>query len=124
MDVVDARTRSRMMRGIRGSGTLPERQVRSALHAFGFRFARSNNKLPGRPDIVLPLWKVAVFVHGCFWHQHECKFSKLPRSNTQFWVPKLNANVDRDERVLLTLLSADWRVAVVWECATRSPATF
>lgn len=79
-------------------------------------------KLPGRPDAILPKWKVAVFVHGCFWHVHGCRLSKLPVSNADFWQAKLTGNCARDERVRNKLLADGWRVATVWECATRGSA--
>lgn len=107
------------MAGIRGRDTKPEMQVRRALHLRGFRFSRAPVRLPGRPDVVLTRWKVAVFVHGCFWHLHGCSLSKLPESNSQFWQRKLAGNVERDELVALTLISLGWRVAIVWECALK-----
>ena len=119
VDVVDPATRSRMMSGIRNTGTKPERAVRSALHARGFRFSHSL-KLTGRPDAVLPKWKVAIFVHGCFWHAHGCSLTKLPSSNTEFWRAKLDANVARDARSSAVLLEEGWRIAIIWECAMRS----
>lgn len=118
-DVVEARTRSRMMAGIRSSNTKPEILVRSALHRRGLRFSRSSLGLPGRPDIVLPRWNVAVFVNGCFWHLHGCKLSRLPASNTEFWTEKLRANQARDLRNTLTLIACGWRVLNVWECSLR-----
>lgn len=108
------------MASVRGRDTKPELQVRRALHLRGFRFSRNPARLPGRPDVVLTKWKVAVFVHGCFWHWHGCSLSKLPASNEQFWHRKLTGNVDRDDLTTLTLLALGWRVAVVWECALRS----
>jgi DNA mismatch endonuclease (patch repair protein) len=119
VDVVSVSTRSLMMAGIRGKNTKPEIQVRKALHGLGFRFGRSNARLPGKPDIVLPRWKVAVFVNGCFWHWHGCQFSKLPASNKDFWLAKLSANRDRDVRVLTQLTEKGWRVVTIWECALR-----
>lgn len=107
------------MASIRGRDTKPEIQVRQALHLRGFRFSRSPLRLPGSPDVVLTRWKVAVFVHGCFWHLHGCSLSKLPANNGQFWQRKLAGNVERDELAALTLVALGWRVATVWECALR-----
>ena len=124
VDVVDPATRSRMMSGIGGRNTKPEIVVRKALFAAGFRFRLHRKDLPGRPDVVLPGRRVAVFVHGCFWHAHRgCRYAKTPASRREFWEAKLAANVERDARALDALLSAGWRVLVVWECATRSAET-
>ena len=121
-DVVDAATRSRMMAGIRSKGTTPEVLIRKALHARGFRFRLDSRGLPGRPDVVLSRWKVAIFVHGCFWHWHGCHLSKMPASNTPFWKSKLAANQERDLLAQLTLISAGWRTVTIWECALRGKA--
>lgn len=118
-DVVDAATRSRMMAGIQSKNTKPETIIRKGLHARGFRYSLHPKRIPGKPDIVLPKWRVVVFVHGCFWHKHGCRLSKIPSSNTAFWETKLTANHRRDERVKQELAAAGWRTAVVWECATR-----
>lgn len=107
------------MSGIRGRNTKPEKIVRRELHARGFRFALHPMQLPGRPDIALTRWRVAVFVNGCFWHLHGCGLSKVPSSNTTFWQRKLQGNRDRDEIAVLTLISMGWRVATVWECGLR-----
>lgn len=113
------KNRSRMMAGIRSADTKPERQVRSTLHKLGFRFARTSKGLIGRPDIVLPRWNVVIFIHGCFWHKHECRFFKLPQSNIRFWDEKLAKNHERDERAVKVLLAANWKVLTIWECALR-----
>jgi len=111
-----------MMSGIGSKDTKPELLVRKALHARGLRFALGGRGLPGKPDIVLPKWQAAVFVHGCFWHRHECRISKLPSSRKRFWKSKLSANRDRDTVAVLALLSAGWRIAIVWECSLRGKA--
>lgn len=123
-DVVDAATRSRMMSGIRGRDTRPEMVVRRALFAAGFRFRLHRRDLPGAPDIALPGRKIAVFVHGCFWHRHSgCRLSKLPATRAEFWKAKLEGNVERDARVVKALQAMGWRVLIVWECAIRDRET-
>lgn len=107
------------MAGIKSRNTKPEIKVRKALHAQGFRFARSGLNLSGKPDVILPRWKVVVFVHGCFWHLHVCHLSKTPASNTEFWTEKLAKNVERDSRIVAKLLEEGWRVLIIWECALR-----
>ncbi len=108
-----------MMAGIKSRDTKPETIIRKGLHARGFRYRLSTKGIPGKPDIVLPTWRSVVLVHGCFWHWHGCALSKLPTSNVQFWQTKLAANKRRDDEVKQLLLAEGWRVAVVWECATR-----
>lgn len=120
VDVVSADTRSRMMSGIRSKGTKPEMVVRRALFAAGYRFRLHRRDLPGVPDVALPGRRVAIFVHGCFWHMHAgCMNAKLPATRTDFWQAKLESNVDRDRCAVEALRSAGWRVLVVWECSTR-----
>ncbi len=105
------------MSRIRSSNTSPEIALRRALHALGLRFRLHRKDLPGKPDIVLPRYKAAVFVHGCFWHRHPgCNVATTPKSNTQFWVDKFDRNVARDARSSELLESQGWRVMVVWEC--------
>jgi DNA mismatch endonuclease (patch repair protein) len=117
-DIVDAQTRSRMMRGIRNANTRPELKVRRRLHAEGLRFRLRSKDLPGKPDIVFRKLRTAVFVHGCFWHQHPgCKFATTPDTNALFWQQKLQTNVLRDERQAAELQAAGWIVETVWECA-------
>lgn len=115
-DVVDKATRSRMMAGIHGKDTKPELIVRSFLHRAGLRF-RLQAKLPGKPDLVLPKYRAAVFVHGCFWHRHEdCRYATTPASNAAFWQEKFAANVRRDSRVKQKLEEMGWRVLIIWSC--------
>ena len=119
-DVVSRETRSIMMSGIRGKNTKPELIVRKALFAAGFRFRLHRRNLPGVPDIVLPGKKVAIFVHGCFWHLHKgCRNAKLPSTRQDFWREKLGRNIERDRENVDALIVLGWRVLVVWECATR-----
>ena len=121
-DIVDTPTRSRMMSGIRGRNTKPEMLVRKALFKGGFRFRLHRRDLPGVPDVVLPGRRVAVFVHGCFWHMHAgCSNARLPATRPEFWWEKLSRNVDRDRVAKESLAAAGWRVLTVWECATRDP---
>ena len=119
VDVVNTATRRRMMAGIRSTNTGPEVCVRKSLHGFGFRFAHGHSELPGRPDLVLPRWRVAVFVNGCFWHLHGCTLSTIPSSNSAFWSVKLSANATRDKHNIQALINSGWRVLTVWECALR-----
>lgn len=118
-DIVDPGTRSRMMSGIRGKDTKPEMRVRRRLHAAGLRYRLHDGRLPGKPDLVLPRARTVVFVHGCFWHQHEgCRYAYEPATNTAFWRNKLRSNVERDARVESELTKAGWTVEIIWECAT------
>jgi DNA mismatch endonuclease, patch repair protein len=119
-DVVSQAIRSRMMAGIKGRNTKPERIVRSALTAAGYRFRLHRRDLPGCPDIVLPSRQLAIFVHGCFWHQHKgCLYAKLPSTRADFWRMKLESNTERDADSTAKLNLLGWRVLIVWECATR-----
>jgi len=120
VDVVDAVTRSRMMSGIKGKNTKPEVSIRRALHARGFRYRTHVNNLPGKPDLVLPKYKAVVFVHGCFWHGHTCRYFKIPRTRPDFWMEKIEKNRTRDRFQEIALLSDGWRVLIVWECVIRS----
>ena len=121
-DIVDQKTRSRMMSGIRGKNTKPELAIRQALHARGFRFRLHSGKVHGRPDLVLPKHRAVVFVHGCFWHRHEgCRYATVPATRTEFWQAKFAANVARDNAVREALLEMGWRVATIWECVLRKP---
>ena len=119
-DVFDVRTRSRVMAAIGSKDTGPELIVRTFLHKRGFRFRLHIKELAGRPDIVLPRHKVALFVHGCFWHQHDgCALAAVPASNKEFWKKKLNGNRIRDLDRVSKLGLMGWRVGIFWECAVR-----
>lgn len=108
------------MSGIRGKNTLPELVVRRFLHSKGLRFRLHRKDMPGRPDLVLPRFRLAIFVHGCFWHCHKgCFYSRLPATRPEFWRLKLEGNAQRDQRHLLELSQLGWRVLVVWECGLR-----
>lgn len=120
MDIVDQPTRSRMMSRIRGTDTGPERRVRSYLHRQGFRFRIHRRDLPGRPDIVLPRYRLVILVHGCFWHRHpHCSLATTPATNHATWQAKFQGNVDRDQRNIAQLQESGWRVLVLWECGLR-----
>ena len=119
VDVVDSATRSRMMSGIRSKNTMPEVLIRKALHSLGLRYRLHSSGIIGHPDMVFQKWRVLIFVHGCFWHWHGCKLSKLPNTRSEFWESKLRGNRNRDEKILAELINSGWRCAVVWECALR-----
>jgi DNA mismatch endonuclease (patch repair protein) len=108
-----------MMSGIRGTNTKPEKHVRSLLHRHGFRFRLHARDLPGRPDIVLPRYRAAIFVHGCFWHGHACHLFRLPSTRPEFWSAKIERNRQNDHSAMAALLARGWRVATVWECALK-----
>ena len=116
-DKVSAADRSRMMATVRGKNTKPELAVRSALFAAGYRYRLHRRDLPGSPDIVLPRYRVAVFVHGCFWHSHDCPRGQRPASNVEFWSAKLDGNLARDRANRAALEAAGWAVAVIWQCS-------
>ena len=118
-DIVDAATRSRMMAGIRASDTKPELLIRRGLHRLGFRFRLHGKDLPGKPDLILPRYRAAIFVHGCFWHGHDCPLFRLPGTRTEFWKAKIERNRARDHEVTEALASIGWRQLTVWECAMR-----
>ncbi len=124
-DIVDKQTRSRMMSGIRSKNTKPETLTRKALHRLGYRFRLDSKIGKIKPDIVLSKHKVAIFTHGCYWHQHEgCKLAYSDRSYSDKWEKKFSDNQQRDKRVTEQLLSSGWRVAVIWECSTRDMVFF
>ncbi len=120
-DIVSRQRRSEIMGAIRNSDTAPERQVRSWLHARGYRFRKNVRTLPGAPDIVLPRWKAVIFVHGCFWHRHRaCKLAYTPKSRTDWWLAKFSHNTARDSLVRSQLEQVGWKVVTVWECEVRN----
>ncbi|RMF17373.1 MAG: DNA mismatch endonuclease Vsr [Candidatus Dadabacteria bacterium] len=121
-DIVSPQKRSQMMQGIRSQDTTPEIRVRRILHRRGYRYRKGASIDGILPDILLRSYQVAIFVHGCYWHRHRgCKLAYSPRSRVEFWNQKFAANVNRDQRVLKHLLEKNWRVAIIWECATRLP---
>ena len=112
--------RSRNMAAIKSKNTKPEIAVRKNLHALGYRFRLHRKDLPGKPDIVLPKYKTVIFVNGCFWHQHKgCKYSRLPKTNIDFWKRKLEGNTQRDKLKQSKLKDMGWKVINIWECQTK-----
>lgn len=117
MDIWSKKKRSEVMRKIRGKDTKPELLLRSALFKMGYRFRIHRKDLPGKPDIVFPKQRLAIFVHGCFWHYHQdCREGRIPSTNSKFWKEKLQKNISKDERNIEALQSLGWQVLVVWEC--------
>ena len=119
-DFLSPEARSRVMSGIRSRNTRPEMHVRMKIWAQGFRYRLHANHLPGKPDLVLPRYQLAVFVHGCFWHQHGCPKTKRPSTNREYWDSKLNRNMARDASNRRRLEEMGWTVATVWECDLES----
>jgi len=118
-DVVDRQTRSRMMSGIRGKNTKPELLIRKGLHARGFRFRLHDKLLPGKPDLVLPKYSAVIFVHGCFWHGHDCHLFKWPESRREFWRNKITRNKAKDAESYAILKKEGWYILTIWECALK-----
>jgi DNA mismatch endonuclease Vsr len=114
--------RRRTMRANRSKHTKPERFVRSLLHRLGYRFRLHRRDLPGWPDIVLPSRRAVIQVHGCFWHQHEgCRAAQIPKTRTEYWMPKLKRNVERDRAAECELAKRGWKIMVMWECELTDP---
>lgn len=107
------------MQSVKQKNTKPELVVRRVLHGLGYRFRLHRKDLPGRPDIVLPRHHKAIFVHGCFWHWHGCPKGQLPKSRLDYWLPKLEGNVNRDRTKIEQIESLGWAVLVVWQCETE-----
>lgn len=116
-DKLSKEQRSWNMSRIRGKDTGIEVAVRKQLFSLGYRYRKNDKKLPGKPDIVFPKYKTVVFIHGCFWHMHsDCKIARIPKSNTNFWIEKLNRNVEKDQKNTSLLKEMGWNVITVWEC--------
>ncbi|MDD3876650.1 MAG: DNA mismatch endonuclease Vsr [Bacteroidales bacterium] len=125
VDVHDKKTRSYNMSRIKGKDTKPEMLVRKFLFANGFRYRLYDKKLPGKPDIVLPKYKTAIFVNGCFWHGHKnCKKFVVPKTRSEFWLNKINTNILNDKKNIITLKNANWKVIIIWECQINKTNTF
>lgn len=121
-DVFDTEKRAAVMRAVKARDTAPERTVRALLRAQGYRYRLDARDLPGRPDIVLRGRRKAIFVHGCFWHGHDCaRGARLPRANADYWRAKIDRNRARDAASVAALEASGWSVTVVWECALRAP---
>ncbi len=118
-DIVDQATRSRMMSGIRSRNTKPERLLRKALHSLGFRYRLHDTKVLGHPDLVFPKYHAVLFIHGCFWHGHDCSLFRYPETRTEFWKEKIRKNQERDTKIRKVLADAGWRIGVVWECTLK-----
>ncbi|MXQ07883.1 DNA mismatch endonuclease Vsr [Alphaproteobacteria bacterium GH1-50] len=121
-DRITKERRSENMRRIRSKDMKPEMHVRRIVHGMGYRFRLHRKDLPGKPDLVFGPRKAVVFVHGCFWHQHNCRAGRIPSSNSDYWTPKLARNVERDVSARTALEEAGWRVLVVWECELKDEA--
>lgn len=119
-DIMTKEERSVRMSRIHSTSTKPEIELRRALWRLGFRYKVNDNKLPGKPDIVLPKYRTVVFVHGCFWHGHKgCSMSHIPETNTDFWIDKIVRNQERDQKVWRQLEAKEWGVIIVWECQLK-----
>jgi DNA mismatch endonuclease (patch repair protein) len=118
-DIVNAATRSRMMSGIKGKNTKPELLIRKALHRLGFRYRIHSPTVPGKPDMVFTAARAVIFVNGCFWHGHDCKYFRLPSTRPEFWAAKIAANKRRDLLVRERLQNENWRYLTIWECSIR-----
>ncbi len=118
-DIVSPEKRSRMMSSIRGKNTKPEMTIRKGLYARGFRYRLHSKHLPGKPDLVFTRYKSVIFVHGCFWHHHDCRLFKWPKSNQDFWREKITANTVRDRKYYRLLIDRGWRIMILWECSIK-----
>ena len=122
-DVFDTEKRSAVMRAVKSRDTAPELKVRRAAHALGLRFRLGRSDLPGKPDLVFPSRRIALFVHGCFWHGHDCaRGARMPHTNRTYWQAKIARNMERDAASLASLRKLDWKPAVIWECETKDAA--
>lgn len=120
MNMLTDASRSKNMAAIKGKNTKPEMVIRRFLHAEGFRFRLHRKDLPGSPDLVLPRYNLAVFVHGCFWHRHKgCHYASFPKTRVDFWDKKFSSNIHRDMKAQQDLLNKGWRVLVIWECGLK-----
>ena len=123
VDVFDPEQRSAVMRAVKSRDTQPELKVRRAAHALGLRFRLNRADLPGKPDLVFSAKRTALFVHGCFWHGHDCpRGARMPQNNRDYWQAKISRNMARDEASLAALKKLGWTPRVIWECQTRDDA--
>lgn len=127
-DNLDRATRSRTMASVKSANTGPELLLRRALHASGVRYRTNVRHLPGKPDVVFPRSRALLFIHGCFWHGHNCPAGRLPKTRLHYWRGKIRRNRNRDARNSAELRALGWRVGVIWECAltgtNRRPADY
>ena len=122
-DIVAPDVRSRMMAGIRNKDTKPEMTIRKGLHRLGFRFLLHDKRFPGKPDLIFPKWRAAIFVNGCFWHGHDCaRGSRTPKANRDYWLAKVARNKARDAAAEAALKARGWRVETIWECELKDQA--
>ena len=119
-DIFSKEKRYQIMSSIRGVETKPEILVRKFLFANKFRYRKNDKRYPGKPDILLPKYKTAVFVNGCYWHGHSCPAGKLPKTNRIFWFEKIESNKKRDKKNILKLRKLNWNVIVVWQCSIKN----
>lgn len=119
MDTRSPEQRRRIMQAVKSKDTTPELLVRRLLHRLRYRFRLHRKDLPGRPDIVLPKYRKVILVHGCFWHSHGCAKGQPPKSRQDYWLPKLEANVNRDRDKTAQLEQLGWSVLIVWQCETK-----
>ena len=119
-DIYSKQKRSEIMSKISGKETKPEILVRKFLFANGFRFRKNDKRYPGKPDIVLPKYKTIIFVHGCFWHGHNCPAGKLPETRKNFWEKKITENIERDKRNKKELENLGWNVLTIWQCELKN----
>lgn len=119
MDRVSTEVRSKIMSRVRTRDTGPELLLRSSLHRLGYRYRLHSEALPGKPDLVFPARRKVIFVHGCFWHGHGCRWGKLPKSRPEYWEPKIDGNQRRDRAVLRLLRRSGWQALVIWQCELR-----
>jgi DNA mismatch endonuclease (patch repair protein) len=123
MDTLTKEERSALMSKIRGKNTIPEMRVRKFLWSHGYRYRLHRKDLPGTPDIVFPSRHKVVFVHGCFWHGHECRKGKLPKTRTEYWRGKIERNKERDAKSIESLKKLGWEPFTVWECQSKVEST-
>lgn len=120
MDRISRETRSRIMASVKSKNTKLELRIRSTAHRLGFRFRLHRSDLPGKPDLVFPSRRIALFVHGCFWHGHDCPHGRrMPVANAEYWQRKIHGNVERDAKVLAELVALGWKPVVIWECQIK-----
>lgn len=119
-DIFTKQKRSEIMSNISGTETKPEIIVRKMLFANGFRYRKNDKRYSGRPDIVLPKYKTVIFIHGCFWHGHNCSAGKLPETRKEFWENKISGNIERDKKNIKDLENDGWHVIIIWQCSLKN----